>query len=73
MTGKQESDFRAGIDVVCNTCKEEHRFPYQSIRDAVEYDRFLNDCVRAFSGKHDCIDIGRTILIRAYTEDNQRG
>lgn len=56
-----------GIDVICFTCNETERFPYQSIKDAREYDRFLNDCVRDFSARHSCIDVGSTIRVSAYS------
>ena len=59
-----------GIIVVCETCKEETRFRYQSPRDSQEYDRFVNDCVQTFAARHPCVKPGSRALVRSVKEED---
>ncbi len=64
-------DLDAGIVAICNHCKATRKFRYQSVRDASEYDRFANDCIRTFGENHPCIEPGRTILIQPYDQEKR--
>lgn len=41
----------ARLAVGCLTCGETTTYPYETIKDAQEYDRFLGDCVRSFAAE----------------------
>ena len=60
----------AGITVVCLDCHERELFPMRSLRDAREYDRFVNDCVQRYASAHGCIVPGARIRILSHLEPN---
>lgn len=61
-------DKKEGITVLCETCNERQPYPFESIKDAREYDRFVNDCVSNYARDHECIQPGARIRILSRIE-----